>query len=68
MAWTYRPHGKQGGGRVFATILGHYSHTFDDPLYRALVLRGLAWSAGEPVDRLMDVVTLDEAPSPSDQR
>jgi hypothetical protein len=33
--------------RVFACIPGHYMWTFDDPLYRVLVLRGIAWAAGE---------------------
>jgi putative heme-binding domain-containing protein len=43
-------------GRVFVSIPGHYMWTFDDPLFRTLVLRGLAWSAGEPVDRFNDLV------------
>jgi putative heme-binding domain-containing protein len=34
-------------GRVFVCIPGHYMWTFDDPLYRVLVLRGIAWAAGE---------------------
>ncbi len=54
MMWT-RTVGK---GRVFGSIAGHYTWTFDDPLYRILVLRGLAWSAGEPVDRLLDLVKI----------
>jgi type 1 glutamine amidotransferase len=53
MLWTYRP----GKGRVFASVLGHYSWTFDDPLFRILILRGLAWAAGEPVERFRDLVT-----------
>ncbi|MCA9034348.1 MAG: ThuA domain-containing protein [Planctomycetaceae bacterium] len=44
-------------GRVFVSIPGHYSWTFDDPLFRILMLRGIAWSAGEPVDRFNDLVT-----------
>ena len=32
-------------GRVFVSILGHFTWTFDDPLFRLLVLRGIAWSA-----------------------
>ena len=41
-----------GQGRSFSTILGHYSWTFDDPLARVLILRGMAWAAGEDnVDR-----------------
>jgi putative heme-binding domain-containing protein len=51
MIWTYE-HGK---GRVFATILGHYLWTFDDPLSRLLILRGIAWSAGESADRLQEL-------------
>lgn len=45
-----------GGGRVFVSIPGHYSWTFDDPLFRLIVLRGLAWSVGEPVDRFNNLV------------
>lgn len=47
---------EQGKGRVFVSIPGHYSHTFDDPLFRILLLRGIAWSANEPVDRFNDLV------------
>ncbi len=46
-----------GRGRVFVSILGHYSWTFDDPLFRILLLRGIAWSAREPVDRFNDLAT-----------
>ncbi len=45
-----------GKGRVFVSIPGHYTWTFDDPLYRILILRGMAWSAGEPVDRFNPLV------------
>jgi putative heme-binding domain-containing protein len=45
-----------GKGRVFVSIPGHYSWTFDDPLFRILILRGMAWTAREPVDRLNDAV------------
>ncbi len=54
LLWT-RSHGK---GRVFVSILGHYNWTFDDPLFRLLVLRGLCWTAGEPVDRLSELITV----------
>src|SRR4029453_8687210 len=47
---------EQGRGRVFVSIPGHYSHTFDDPLFRILLLRGIAWTAHEPVDRFNDLV------------
>jgi type 1 glutamine amidotransferase len=40
MFWTYE-HGK---GRVFVCVPGHYTWTFDDPYFRLLLLRGIAWS------------------------
>ena len=52
--WTTEP----GRGRVFVSIPGHFSWTFDDPLYRILVLRGIAWVAREPVDRFNELVWL----------
>ena len=45
------------GGRIFVSLGGHYSWTFDDPIFRTLVLRGLAWSAREPVDRFNNLVS-----------
>lgn len=44
--------------RVVVSILGHYSWTFDDPLFRVLVLRSVAWAGHEPVDRFNELVTL----------
>ncbi|NUQ64332.1 MAG: ThuA domain-containing protein [Pirellulales bacterium] len=43
MFWTYQ----RGKGRVFGCTLGHYNWTFDDPYLRILLLRGMAWAAGE---------------------
>ncbi|MEX2172482.1 MAG: ThuA domain-containing protein [Pirellulales bacterium] len=51
--WTTEP----TGGRVFVSIPGHFSWTFDDPLFRVLLLRGIAWAAGEPVDRFNELAT-----------
>ena len=48
---------EKGNGRVFVSIPGHYSWTFDDPLFRTLLLRGIAWTAKEPIDRFNDLVT-----------
>jgi putative heme-binding domain-containing protein len=48
----------QGKGRVFVSIPGHYTWTFDDPLFRLLILRGIAWTAGEPIDRFNELATL----------
>ncbi len=36
-----------GKGRIFSCILGHYTWTFDDPYFRILMLRGMAWAANE---------------------
>ena len=47
-----------GKGRVFVSIPGHFSWTFDDPLFRLLLLRGIAWAAGEPIDRFNELITL----------
>ena len=50
--WTM----EHGPGRVFVSIPGHYMWTFDDPLFRTLLLRGMAWTAKEPVDRFNELV------------
>jgi putative heme-binding domain-containing protein len=47
---------ERGEGRVFVSIPGHYSWSFDDPLFRLLLLRGIAWTAKESVDRWNDLV------------
>ncbi len=47
-----------GKGRVFVSIPGHYTWTFDDPLFRLLLLRGIAWAAVESVDRFNELATL----------
>ena len=52
MYWTY----EYGKGRVFCCILGHYVWTYDDPYYELLLLRGMAWAAGEWVHRFDPVV------------
>lgn len=51
--WVATP---ESGGRVFVTLGGHYSRTFDDPVFRTLVFRGLAWAVNEPVDRFNKLV------------
>jgi type 1 glutamine amidotransferase len=50
--WTF----ERGKGRVFGCIPGHYTWTFDDPLYRLMVLRGICWAAKqEDVERLSEL-------------
>jgi putative heme-binding domain-containing protein len=47
---------ERGKARVFGSIPGHYTWTFDDPLYRVIVLRGIAWvSHQEDINRLVDL-------------
>lgn len=53
--WTHEP---ADGGRAFVCIFGHYMWTFDDPLFRLLLLRGMAWAAREPISRF-DALALD---------
>ncbi len=48
-----------GKGRVHVNILGHYNWTFNDPLFRVVALRGIAWAAGQPVDRFAELATVD---------
>jgi putative heme-binding domain-containing protein len=48
LVWTR----EERAGRVFVSIPGHYRWTFDDPLFRVLLLRGIAWTARLPVDAL----------------
>ncbi len=52
--WTIE-HGK---GRIFVSIPGHYSWTFDDPLFRVLLLRGIAWSSDTAIDRFNELASL----------
>lgn len=50
--WCY----ERAKGRVFVAIPGHYNWTFDDPLFRIVLLRGIAWSCREPIDRFNELV------------
>jgi type 1 glutamine amidotransferase len=49
---------EQGKGRVFVSVPGHFTWTFDDPLFRILIFRGIAWTTREPLDRFNDLVTI----------
>jgi type 1 glutamine amidotransferase len=53
--WTV----ERGRGRVFVSIPGHYMWSFDDPYFRTVLLRGVAWAGHRNVDRFNDLVTLD---------
>jgi type 1 glutamine amidotransferase len=52
MFWTY----KRGKGRVFGCVPGHFNWTLDDPYFRMLLLRGMAWAAGESPYRFDSLV------------
>ena len=43
LIWTH----EHGQGRIFASVPGHYTRTLNDPLFRVLLLRGIAWAAGD---------------------
>jgi len=43
--WTHT----SGKGRVFGCVMGHNVWTFDDPYFRIILLRGIAWAGGESV-------------------
>ncbi|HTD65908.1 MAG TPA: ThuA domain-containing protein [Candidatus Limnocylindria bacterium] len=50
--WTLERH----QSRIVGCIPGHYTWTFDDPLFRILVFRSLCWAAKqENVDRLAEL-------------
>lgn len=50
--WTYTP----GKAKVFGTTTGHYTYTFYDPLYRLILLRGIAWAIDEDPAPFMPLV------------
>jgi type 1 glutamine amidotransferase len=47
-----------GKGRIVANILGHYSWTYDDPMFRILFLRSLAWVTDDDLTRFNDLILL----------
>ena len=59
MLWTF----EVGKGRVFGSVLGHYTRTLDDPLFQIPILRGMAWAAHEPTGRF-ERLTVDRSPDP----
>jgi putative heme-binding domain-containing protein len=49
---------ESGKGRIFCSVPGHYTWTFDDPIFRILLLRGISWTARQDVNRLSALATL----------
>ncbi|MEX2336088.1 MAG: ThuA domain-containing protein [Fulvivirga sp.] len=54
MLWT----ATAGRGRIFVSVPGHFNWTFDDPLFRVLLLRGIAWTGHQSTNRFNDIVTM----------
>ena len=54
LLWTR----EDGPGRVFVSTSGHFTWTYDDPLFRMLAFRGICWAAHQPMDRLAPLVTV----------
>lgn len=46
-----------GGGRVFVTVSGHNYFTFNDPYFRIILLRAMAWTMRESFDPFKPLVT-----------
>jgi type 1 glutamine amidotransferase len=61
--WTL----ERAGSRIVACIPGHYTWTFDDPLYRILVLRSICWAAkldDAHLDRLAELAVIGARVAP----
>ena len=53
--WTL----ERGKSRIVGCIPGHYTWTFDDPLFRVLIFRSICWTARqESIDRLADLAAV----------
>ena len=52
VVWTM----EKGPGRVFATVLGHNYFSFNDPFFRIILLRAMAWTMKEPFDPFKPLV------------
>jgi type 1 glutamine amidotransferase len=50
--WTYTSE----KGRVFGTTTGHFTYTYHDPMYRLLLVRGIAWALEEKPEAFMPIV------------
>lgn len=55
LVWTF----EHGQGRVYTSIPGHYAWTLDDPFWRLMTLRGIAWAARRDLETLTAVTTTE---------
>jgi hypothetical protein len=58
-AWPVMWTTEVGEGKVFGTILGHNFFTFNDPLFRIILLRAMAWTMDESFDPFKPLVTIN---------
>lgn len=48
----------EGKGRVFVSIMGHYNETFDNPVFRELLFRGILWAGRQSLDRFDNLIAV----------
>ena len=53
LGWTF----ERGSGRVFTSVPGHYTWTLRDPLWRIVLLRGVAWAGHRDPALLLPMAT-----------
>jgi type 1 glutamine amidotransferase len=52
--WTFTPPGTTG--RVYGFIMGHLNASFNDPLFRGILMRGMAWAGDTDFSRFRPAV------------
>jgi hypothetical protein len=57
-AWPVMWTAEVGSGRVFVSGVGHNDFTFNDPYFRIILLRAMAWTMHESFDPFKPLVTL----------
>ncbi len=57
-AWPVMWTKEEGPGRVFATVVGHNYFSFNDPHFRIILLRAMAWTMNESFDPFKPLVEL----------
>lgn len=55
-AWPVAWMKETGQGKVFATVLGHNYFSFNDPYFRIILLRAMAWTMNESFEPFKHVV------------
>ncbi len=57
-AWPVMWTTEVGQGKVFGSVLGHNFFTFNDPYFRIILLRAIAWTMDESFDPFKPLVTM----------